>query len=186
VALARDGDVLVLADISGYTYFVGGTVLEHGKLWTARLLDLIAERITPKLRLSAIEGDALLFYGTIPRPDTSLVPLLVDTYQEFRRVAQTIDPCTGCVCDACDSGRDLQLKYIVHAGTFVQQSVAGLVQLFGHDVNVACRLLKNQIPAKQYVFVTDAAASLVPLDDGVPHVETADIGEVRGRYRLLA
>jgi hypothetical protein len=187
VAVARDGDVLLLADVSGYTTFVGGTVLEHGKLWTARLLDLIAERITPRLRLSAIEGDSLLFYGKIPAPDDSLLPLLVDTYHDFRQVAGTIEPCTGCVCNACDSGKDLQLKYIVHAGSFVEQSVAGLVQLYGHDVNVAYRLLKNHIPAKQYVFVTDAAATLVPLDgDALPHVETGDFGEVRGRYRLLA
>jgi hypothetical protein len=187
VAVARNGDVLVLADVSGYTTFVGGTVIEHGKMWTARLLDLIAERITPRLRLSAIEGDSLLFYGSVAAPDETLVPLLVDTYHDFRRLALTIDPCTGCVCDACDSGKDLQLKYIVHAGSFVEQSIAGLVQLYGHDVNVAYRLLKNHIPAHQYVFVTDAAAPLVPLDgEAQPHVETGDFGEVRGRYRLLA
>jgi len=187
VAVQRNDEVLVLADISGYTYFVGGTVLEHGKLWTARLLDLIAERITPKLRLSAIEGDSLLFYGNVAHPDEAMLPLLVDTYHDFRRLAETIDPCDGCVCNACDSGKDLQLKYIVHAGTFVEQSVAGLVQLFGHDVNVACRLLKNHIPTRQYVFVTEAAAPHVPLGpDAVPHVETADFGEVRGRYQPLS
>jgi hypothetical protein len=187
VAVQRNDDVLILADISGYTYFVGGTVLEHGKLWTARLLDLIAQRITPRLRLSAIEGDSLLFYGKMSAPDDTLVPLLVDTYHEFRRLAQTIDPCTGCACDACDSGKDLQLKYIVHAGSFVEQSVAGLVQLYGHDVNLAYRLLKNHIPAKQYVFVTDAAAPLVALgQDAHPHTERFDLGEVMGRYQLLA
>lgn len=186
MAVARGGDVLLLADISGYTTFVGGTVLEHGKLWSARLLDAIAERITPKLRLSSVEGDALFFYGRIPRPDDSLFPLLVDTYHEFRTLARTIEPCTGCVCQACDSGKDLELKYIVHAGTYVEQSVAGHVQLFGHDVNVAARLLKNHIPAKRYVFVTDAAAAFVPLDgEAVPHVEMAVFGEVRGRYRVL-
>ncbi|MGH2490625.1 MAG: DUF2652 domain-containing protein, partial [Candidatus Limnocylindria bacterium] len=95
--------------------------------------------------------------------------------------------CVGCVCNACDSGKDLQLKYIVHSGAFVEQSVAGLVQLFGHDVNLALRLLENGIPAKHYIFVTDAAAALVTLGpDSVPHVETTDLGEVKGRYQVLA
>jgi len=187
MAVARSGDVLVIPDISGYSYFVGGSVLEHGKLWTARLLELIAARLTPKLRLSAVEGDALLFYGTRDVADETLLPLLINTYHDFRQLAQTIDPCSGCVCNACDSGKDLQLKFIVHAGAFVEQSVAGLVQLFGRDVNLASRLLKNHIPAKQYIFVTDAAAALVPLGtDWVPHVETTDLGEVRGRYQVLA
>jgi hypothetical protein len=187
MAVTRNGDVLVIADISGYSTFVGGTVLDHGKLWTARLLEVIAARLTPRLRLSAIEGDALLLYGRRAVTDETLVPLLVDTYREFRTLARTIDPCTGCVCDACDSGKDLQLKYIVHAGEFVEQSVAGLVQLYGHDVNIASRLLKNHIPAKQYIFVTDAAAALVPLGPAaVPHVESTDLGEVKGRYQVLA
>jgi hypothetical protein len=181
------GQLLVLADISGYTRFVGGTVLEHGRLWTSRLLDLVASRIEPALALSAVEGDALVFYGWRERQDPALLALMIDTYREFRRVAATIDPCTGCECAACDSGKDLQLKYIVHAGPYVEQAVAGRTQLFGHDVNVACRLLKNAIPAKQYVFVTDAASTIVPLDVGaVAHVELADFGEVRGRYQILS
>lgn len=186
MAVERSRDVLVIPDISGYSYFVGGSVLEHGKLWTARLLDLIVGRLTPRLRLSAIEGDALLLYGKREVADETLLPLLVDTYHEFRALAQTIDPCTGCACNACDSGKDLQLKYVVHAGEFVEQSVAGLVQLFGHDVNLALRLLKNRIPAKHYIFVTDAAAALVPLGpDAVTHTEVTDLGTVSGRYAVL-
>ena len=177
----------MIPDISGYSRFVGGTVLEHGRLWTGRLLEAIVARLTPRLRLSAIEGDALLLYGKHELADETLLPLLVDTYRDFRTLAQTIDPCTGCVCDACDSGKDLQLKYVVHAGEFVEQSVAGLVQLYGHDVNLASRLLKNHIPAKQYIFVTDAAAAFVPLGpDALPHTETTDLGTVSGRYRVLA
>ena len=180
-------DLILVADISGYTTFVGGTVLEHGRLWTARLLEVIAARLTPVLRLSAVEGDALLFFGRERPADRALLPVLVDAYHEFRRLALSIDPCTGCECSACDSGKDLQLKYIAHAGSFVEQSVAGMVQLFGHDVNVATRLLKNRIPAKQYVFVSDAAAPLVPLGPGaVDHIEVTDLGEVRGRYQVLA
>jgi hypothetical protein len=184
---AKAGQLLVLADISGYTRFVGGTVLEHGRLWTTRLLELVASRLAPVLTLSAVEGDALVFYGQRNAPDPMLVPLLLETYRDFRRTAESIDPCTGCACEACDSGKELQLKYIIHAGPYIEQNIAGRAQLFGHDVNVACRLLKNHIPAKQYAFVTDAASTIVPLAaDAVAHIELADFGEVRGRYQLLS
>lgn len=180
------GKLILLADISGYTTFVGGTVLDHGRMWTARLLELVAERLATRLGLSAVEGDALAFYGG-GDADHTLLPLLVETYREFRRVAATIDPCTGCACAACDSGKDMELKYIAHAGPFVEQIVAGRHQLYGPDVNLAFRLLKNHIPAHHYVFVTDAAAGLLPLGaDAIPHLETVGTSDVRGHYRILA
>lgn len=187
MAVERHDGLILLADVSGYTGFVGGTELEHGRIWMGRLLDLLAQRLTSKLSLSAIEGDALLLYRCFETRDESLPALLDATYREFRALARTIDPCTGCACAACDSGKDLQLKYIAHAGEFVEQHVAGRVQLFGHDVNVAHRLLKNHIPAKQYVFVTDAATRYVDLGPAaVPHAEQFDVGEIRGTYRLLS
>jgi class 3 adenylate cyclase len=187
MAVERHDGLILLADVSGYTTFVGGTELEHGRVWMARLLDLIAQRIADRLSLSAVEGDALLFYRCLEGPDATLVSLLEETYREFRSVAGNIDPCGGCICPACDSGKDLQLKFIAHAGEFVEQQVATRVQLYGHEVNVAHRMLKNHIPAKQYIFVTEAASRYLPLGrDAVPHVEHADVGEVRGTYRLLS
>jgi hypothetical protein len=185
--LERHSGLLLLADVSGFTAFVGGTVMEHGQIWTGRLLDSIAAKISQRLTLSAIEGDALLFFRCLDGPQPELLDTFADTYREFRSLAQTIDPCTGCKCDACDSGKDLQLKFIAHAGEFVEQPIAGRVQLYGHAVNVAHRLLKNSIPAKHYVFVSDAAARYLPLGgDATPHSERFDVGEVSGRYRLLS
>lgn len=69
----------------------------------------------------------------------------------------------------------------------MEQPIAGRVQLYGHAVNVAHRMLKNHIPAKHYVFVTDAAARFVDLGVGaVAHTEHTDLGNVNGRYRLLS
>lgn len=115
-----------------------------------------------------------------------LADRFASAYGDFREAAKSTEPCVGCACTACRTVKDLQLKFIVHAGEFLEQNVAGHVQLFGHAVNVAHRMLKNHIPAKQYIFVTEAASGLVALGaPSVPHRETADVGEVRGSYRLL-
>jgi len=185
MAVERPTGLLVLADVSGYSQYVGGTELEHARMVMAQLLEVLARRLAPPLRLSAVEGDALLLYAAADTP-LDLLDRFVSAYGDFREAAKSTEPCVGCSCTACRTVKDLQLKFIVHAGEFLEQNVAGHVQLFGHAVNVAHRMLKNHIPAKQYIFVTEAASGLVALGaPSVAHHETADVGEVRGSYRLL-
>ncbi len=186
MAVERATGLLVLADISGYTQYVGGTELEHARMVMGQLLELLAGQLAPPLQLSAIEGDALLLYAAPGAPPRDLLDRFASAYRGFREAATSTEPCVGCSCSACRSVKDLELKFIVHAGEFLEQKIAGHVQLFGHAVNVAHRMLKNHIPAKQYVFVTEAASGFVALGaPSVPHRETADVGEVRGSYRLL-
>ena len=50
---------LVLADISGFTWYVAGTELEHANEILTEVLELIVARFTPTLTLSKLEGDAV-------------------------------------------------------------------------------------------------------------------------------
>lgn len=179
--------LLVLADISGYARYVGGTELEHARVAVGALLEVLLRGLAPPLELSAVEGDALFLFDREPEARRDLLPLLEQAHRAFRRAARSIEPCTGCTCSACGSVRDLTVKFILHAGTVGEQSVGGRAQLFGADVVLAHRLLKNTIPAKEYVFVTEAAAMGVPLGEGaVEHAETTDAGTASGRYRILS
>ena len=85
-----------------------------------------------------------------------------------------------CWCDACAKINELDLKFIVHAGPFVIQPIAGRPELVGSEVVVAHRLLKSRagdvLERSAFVLVTDAASAWfhVPADGGVPLVETPE------------
>ena len=175
--------LLLLADISGYTRFVGTTGAAHSYRAVARLLELLLKRLEGILELSNIEGDALLFHADDPArmPEVGLHSVLVATFQEFERETRFIAESAD--CEACAGVAQLSLKYIVHAGTYVKQSVAGHTVLFGPDVILAHRLLKNTIPSQHYIFVTESALPYLPLGPAaVIHEEHTDLGLVRGRY----
>lgn len=175
--------LLLLADISGYTRFVGTTGAVHSYRAVARLLELLLKRLEGVLELSNIEGDALLFHAEDPTrmAELGLHSVLVATFQEFERETRFI--AEGADCDACASVTQLSLKYIVHAGTYVRQNVAGHTVLFGPDVILAHRLLKNTIPSQHYVFVTDSALPYLPLGPAaLLHEESTDLGRAHGRY----
>ena len=175
--------LLLLADISGYTRFVGTTGAAHSYRAVARLLELLLKRLEGILELSNIEGDALLFHADDPARtrEVGLHSVLVATFQEFERETRFIAESAD--CEACAGVAQLSLKYIVHAGTYVKQSVAGHTVLFGPDVILAHRLLKNTIPSQHYIFVTESALPYLPLGPAaVIHEEHTDLGLVRGRY----
>ncbi len=178
----REG-LLLIADISGYTRFVGTAGAAHSYRAVARLLELLLKRLETLLTLSNIEGDALLLYADDPDAARAggLQAVLVATFREFQRETRYI--AEGADCDACAAVSGLSLKYVVHAGTFVEQDIAGHRVLYGPDVILAHRLLKNGIPAPHYIFATDAAARYLSLGEAaVPHAEVTDLGTVHGHY----
>ena len=72
----------------------------------------------------------------------------------------------------------LDLKFILHAGSFVSQDIAGQRELVGPEVVIAHRLLKSQardsIDDSAYALVTDAAAAEleIPIESATPITET--------------
>ena len=171
---------LVLADISGYSAFLQAVAYEHrndafadGKVPDAyavisSLLDGIVQCLVPPFTLSKLEGDAVFAYATgdeVPRGQ-SLLDLI--------GTAHSIWPCS---CDACAQIDQLELKFVVHAGPFVIQSIAGRPELVGPEIVVAHRLLKSSaaeaVGKAAFLLITDAATEWldVPADGSVPVVE---------------
>jgi Protein of unknown function (DUF2652) len=138
---------LVLADISGYTFFLATTELEHANIALSYLLETIVAKMGSALTIVKLEGDAVLAYveeSKLPN-GASLLELIDQTYLAFRDQAETLHKGTTCHCKACQDLPTLDLKFMVHHGDFIIQQVAGIKDLLGSDVNLVHRLLKNRV-----------------------------------------
>ena len=138
---------LVLADISGYTFFLAQTELEHADIAISLLLEAIVGKFNSMLTVSKLEGDAVFAYieeSKLPNGKT-LLELIDNTYLAFRDQAEMLYHKSTCPCRACKAIPTLDLKFMVHHGDFIIQQVAGIKDLLGTDVNLVHRLLKNHV-----------------------------------------
>jgi len=184
---------LLLADISGYTSFLtdvevahrhdafaGGAIPEAYGLMSS-LLDGIVARVVPPFTLAKIEGDAVFAFATaddaVPRGD-ALLECVRACYAEFSSRRAQAGEIWTCTCDACARAGSLDLKFILHAGKYVLQEIAGSRELTGPEVVMAHRLLKNRaaelVGGTAYLLLSAAAASAleVPVTDAIPMSES--------------
>lgn len=176
-----------MADISGYTAFVSGTEHEHSREILAELIENIAKSFGGKLSVDQVEGDALCC--TTERPGVEVTDWLRETFGAFHRRLRDMRAATTCPCQACQMIGNLGLKFIVHRGTYSRQVVAGVVQLYGNDVNLIHRLLKNTVPLGEYLLATDATLVAWPEGARAEYIDTPqhyDLGDVGAAYLDLA
>lgn len=155
---------LVLADLSGFTSFLAQTELEHAHDVLAELLHLLVERLQSMLTVAEVEGDAVFAYapeGALLKGE-ALLDLIENTYGHFLGRVEAIRLHTTCGCSACRAIPTLDLKFIVHFGPYILQSIAGTGKPLGTDVNLAHRLLKNHVGDstgwRAYALLTEPAA----------------------------
>jgi uncharacterized protein YndB with AHSA1/START domain len=161
---------LIITDISGYTAFLTQAELEHAQDIMEGLFKALLDSIKPPLLISKPEGDALFCYA----PDGSflqgqtLLEALENSYFAFRIARERMKLNTTCTCRACTLIPSLDLKFVVHYGTYMFQQIANINELQGPDVILVHRLLKNNIKeatgCQAYAFFSDAAATRLPLD----------------------
>ncbi len=183
----RHRATFVLADISGYTRFLEDVGAAHGAqldmgetpaaypLMTT-LLESIVSKLVPPFRLAKLEGDAVFAYADDPTLEIrgpAVSDCLQACYASFRDHLARTEAGLTCSCDACSSGAKLDLKFVLHHGSYVAQSIAGNTELLGPDVTAVHRLLKNEVTAitgwPAYALLTMAAADHleVPPDAGM-------------------
>jgi hypothetical protein len=75
---------------------------------------------------------------------------------------------TPCKCAICRNSRELALKIVVHTGTAVFHKIGGFNKVSGPDVILAHRLLKNSVPDKEYLLMSEAAHSAMGEKMGGP------------------
>jgi Protein of unknown function (DUF2652) len=172
----EDG-VLVLADISGFTEFVTATELEHGPVLIAELLGEVMRQLSPPLEIQEVEGDAVFALGpdrALATP-AALLPVLEDAFAAFKHRQRALEADDECQCAACRNVGKLDLKLVAHHGRFLRQMVGDRSQAAGASVLLVHRLLKNELPGRAYILLTDAAlrwAGLTPSRTGLaPHTE---------------
>jgi class 3 adenylate cyclase len=199
VTRAEEG-YLLLADISGYTRFMSSVGEAHGVDFSVgippgfelmgELLDSVAEALRAPFSVAKFEGDAVFAVAPAAELDgqgSDLLTIVRDTYRAFLATRTEADIARRShECTACPLVRFLDLKMVLHEGSYVSQAVRGQTELLGTSVNLVHRMLKSSVADEvghaHYLFLTDSAAARLGLTDaGTAHEETYDIGEVTGR-----
>ena len=199
--------LLLIADITGYTAFLRESELEHAEDSLRSLLNLLLDHTRPPLVVSRLQGDAVISYapqGSFQQGQT-LVETIESTYLAFRQARERMAINTTCMCNACRNIPNLDLKFFVHHGTFMNQHLGSHIELVGADVKLIFRLSKNTVSKKMgytaYAMYTAAVAAAMDMGEicghMTPHTESyEDVGDVetfvqdlhaaweRGRDRL--
>ena len=159
------------------------------------LLGGIVGKVAPPFTLAKLEGDAVFAYAVeadlMPRGE-AMLECLRECYTDFRCRLHGAHEIWTCRCDACSRVDALDLKFILHEGSYVIQSIAGGQELVGPEVVMAHRLLKTGaaevVGSGAYALITEDAVARfdVPTGGSVEIVETVEhYAPVRGRVYPL-
>lgn len=190
--------ILILADISGYTRFMvaNQTAAVHGQGVITKLLETILAEVEIPLTLHGIEGDAVFLSAAHPGDEEGWQNVLAEVraklvrfFEVFLQAVVRVAESTPCGCVACRNVDGLKLKVVVHSGTAVFHTIAGLPQIAGTDVILAHRLLKNSVPSDEYLLMSEAAWR--ELGNGMPgdfqpgEEQCEGIGPVKTMVRMM-
>jgi len=193
---------LVIADISGYTSFVAKTELEHSHEILSELLELLVKHFQPTMTISKLEGDAVFAYApneVFVRGDT-LIDFAESIYVAFRDKQLSMKRATTCTCNACRHIPSLDLKFFLHCGDYIQQTIANTKELVGSDVNLIHRLTKNHVNEatgwRAYMMFTEPCLQRMNFNLPNAHVQMEEyehLGEIKtfnvdlhNRYREIS
>ncbi len=188
---------LLIADITGYTAYLSQSELEHAEDSLRSLLEILIEHTRPPLRVSRLEGDAVISYALQDSflQGQTLVEMIENCYIAFRDARQDMVLNTTCTCNACRNIPNLDLKFLGHFGKFAMQHLGEHIELVGSDVNLAHRLLKNHVIEQTgihaYAAYTLAAVGALGIEElaaeMVPHLEAYEhLGSVQVYVQDLA
>ncbi|MDZ7269290.1 MAG: DUF2652 domain-containing protein [candidate division KSB1 bacterium] len=154
--------ILLIADISGFTRFMRlhRMAISHAKQIVVRLLQSIISASTPPLTLAELEGDAAFFYALsagekdLPQTLAAVKTQIPQFFRSFYQALYQTRDLRLCVCEACMRVEELRLKIVMHAGDIAIARIEKFEKLFGLDVILVHRLLKNPLPAREYILMT--------------------------------
>jgi hypothetical protein len=187
-ALTRE--LLLIADLSGYTGYLAGGEPEEAPLIAGDLVETLVGSLVPPFELAGLEGDAAFLHIDPSMLDgEGLLTAIARSYDAFRRRVESLRLGTSCECSACQTVPQLDLKFFAHVGTVLRQRIAGRDELAGRDVILVHRLMKDSAPAQSgatsYALFTDAVVDGFGIDpDAVGLVSVRQdyehLGEVPG------
>lgn len=151
--------LLYIPDISGFTDFVNKTEINHSRHIISELLEIMIDSDNIGMSVSEIEGDAILFFKEELPSIEDLLEQCQNTFIKFHNYLRQYDEECICTCSACETAIQLTLKFIIHKGVVSKIKIKDHQKLFGPDVILVHRLLKNSIPENEYILITDQYAS---------------------------
>jgi Protein of unknown function (DUF2652) len=157
--------ILIITDISGYTRFMlsNRQTLLHGQVIISELTKAIIAQVNIPLEISKLEGDAVFLYAMKKNGDSwqaissQIGQKLLSFLDAFSDKLLELEQSNTCPCAACMSVKNLSLKIVVHSGEALLYQIGKFEELSGVDVIIVHRLLKNSVPAHEYILMTEAA-----------------------------
>lgn len=193
--MSRKG-YLVAINISGYVEFLTKAELEHAQSIVNDLLNTVIDDIRDPLVFSKSEGSSIFLYspeGSFVQGQT-LLDVVESLYCTFARTLETMSRNTACPCQACQLMSGLDLKVIMHFGTFNLTEIYGQHDLMGRDVMIIRELIKSPISDAAgnngYVFITVPCTDAMGLNKLTDRMKTCsatfeNLGEVTGSIHDL-
>lgn len=178
---SRKGLVFI-PDISGFTELVRSTGLVTGQIITYELLSAIIRHNMLDMEIAEIEGDAIFFFKW------RSIPTAEELYEQFEVMKTAFDSKIRELENKYHLNLDLHLKAIAHYGEMTEFSIEGFNKLYGEVVIEAHRLLKNNVPARSYLLVTDelmAVSSQPALNSFFQTERSSKLCEIYGGLRNL-
>ncbi len=153
--------LICIPDISGFTEFMSDTEFELSAKVISTLLNKVIYANEIGLKLSEIEGDAVLFFKQGELPSFSkLVDQCKYFYTQFYKELDSVYKRNENHAESGNIHKMLGLKIILHYGISVGSVAIGKnIKLMGEDVITAHRLLKNKIRIDEYLLISDSLLS---------------------------
>jgi len=177
--------ILFIPDISGFTEFVHYTDISHSRHIISELLELLLDNNVMGLELAEIEGDALFLYKLEDKIDISIIEQQIETmYLAFHKHLKRYEYQRICHCGACTSAYNLKLKFVVHYGDIEFIKVKDSKKPYGSSVIQAHRLLKNNVPLKEYALLTESVEPVKNEENKL--VTQYDFGNIVYAYNAIS
>lgn len=149
--------LICIPDISGFTQFMSTVDIELSSRVIPALLNKVIYANKIGLKVSEIEGDAILFYKSNNLPTfRALIDQCRLFYTEFYKQLHLLDDLYKYKAEGLEIPEVLGLKIILHFGEKISAVQIGKnIKLMGEDVITAHRLLKNKVPYDEYILLSE-------------------------------
>jgi len=175
--------LIFIPDISGFTRFVNAMEVDHAQHIIEELLEVLIDANEIGLELSEIEGDALLFYRFGKVPTTAkLLGQIQRMYVRFHAHLKKYETHRICSCGVCMRASNLTLKFVAHYGEVAENKVKDRSGLFGREVIVAHRLLKNEVEWEEYALVTKELVEACETWRQLPEMAWSEVQQAEEDY----
>ncbi|WP_452219870.1 DUF2652 domain-containing protein [Lacinutrix salivirga] len=179
--------LICIPDISGFTEFMSSTDIELSAQVIPALLNNVIYTNKIGLKVSEIEGDAILFYKTGELPTfKALIEQCRLFYTEFYKQLEVLHQKHKHLIKENAIPDILGLKIILHYGDEVSSVPIGKnIKLMGEDVILAHRLLKNKVPFEEYILLSENILNQYKEDEIEHHFAWGNLHEKDTSYKHI-